>query len=109
MGKHQKHRIHENTTVTYDEVKAWLGNRELMVLNTFLAADKPLTDREALHQLFPGDNDMNKVRPRITSLVESNVLEESDKRRCVVTGMMVRTCLVSRNIEKPGQQQLLLE
>ena len=62
----------------------------------------PLTDREILRLLYgPGENDLNKVRPRITEMKCMGWLKECGKKKDGVSGKTVR---ISR-IKDPSEDR----
>ena len=85
MTKHAEHRMHVNSLEAYDACRAELDGRAALVLD-WIEQHGDATDREVMHGL--GFTDPNKVRPRITELVERGMLEESTKVR--EEGRMVR-------------------
>lgn len=48
-----------------------------------------MTDREVCYALQ--QSDMNYVRPHITRMLANGLLQEGPRRRCIVTGVLVRT------------------
>jgi|TARA_R110000765_G_scaffold46051_1_gene95115 hypothetical protein len=56
----------------------------------------PATDREVKSRL--GFDDMNMVRPRITSLLEDGYLDELAQIRCEKTNRLVRLVGLSKEV-----------
>lgn len=65
-----------------------LSRRKAAILQWLLANPRPWTDREIAAGM--GYYDMNAVRPRITELVQSGILEECASILCPITRKRVR-------------------
>ena len=73
--------MHQNSLESYREgTKGAFKTRSQAIFNTFYFGRKELTDREVLRALFPGSDDLNKIRPRVTELTKNGVLEEAGER-----------------------------
>lgn len=85
-----KKAVHPNSIDAYYSIS--LNRRQKEVLDIFERLPyEDITDREVLAMLG-GDQDMNRVRPRITELVnDKQVLTETGKKTCIKTGKKVRT------------------
>jgi len=82
---------HPNSHAAFDSILPTLGERHRRILHAYGAARR--TDREILYMVTGKiDGDPNKVRPRITELVEMGVLEECGSRTDDLTGRPVRLC-----------------
>lgn len=99
MSEHVSHRMHENSLASYEKARADLSTRAAQVWS-WVQQHGAHTDREIMAGL--GYSDPNKVRPRVTELVESGMLEEMAKRK--ENGRMVRVVCVPA--AKPVQQAL---
>lgn len=82
------HALHENSVASFRDLD--VSKREALILACYRLASVPLTDREVAERL--GFSEMNAVRPRITHLLEREMLYESRSVKCTVTGKSVRTC-----------------
>ena len=85
--------MHENSIKAFNELDT--ETRVARILGVYVAAAKPLTDREVANRL--GFDHPAEVRPRITDLVKADPpkLTECDGTKCVVTGKTVRTCRIA--------------
>ena len=85
-----KKAVHDNSIEAYRTIN--LSRRQKEVLDIFERFPyENMTDREVLAMLG-GDQDMNRVRPRISELVnDKQVLTETGKKICIKTGKKVRT------------------
>ena len=86
------HRMRSTSLEAYHEIQPTLGKRQMKVLDALRHmnshGDYP-TDLELTR--FMGYYDPNKVRPRRHELVESDLVEEYEKRRCKVSKKWVWT------------------
>jgi len=82
-----KRRVHPNSVASYYESLPALGKRAEEVLECY-RKHQQMTDRECMQEM--GYTDMNSVRPRITELIEADLLTEVRTIKCGVTGKMVR-------------------
>ncbi len=80
--------IHQNSKSSYDDIKPELSGRRKEIYLTMLRYMPVATDREIKDKM--GLNDMNSVRPRITELIKSGHLEETESTKCSVTNKTVR-------------------
>lgn len=80
--------IHQNSKSSYGDLKPELGGRQKQIYLTMLNHMPVATDREIKEKM--GLSDMNSVRPRITELIKSGHLEETDNTKCPVTNKTVR-------------------
>ena len=80
--------IRENSRSSYDDLKPELGGRQKQIYMTMLNHMPVATDREIKDKM--GLSDMNSVRPRITELIKSGHLEETESTKCPVTNKTVR-------------------
>lgn len=94
---HRHQDMHTNSIKAYREGQKPMGDRALSVLRLFAAGDA-MTDRQVLDRLYPGSDDLNRVRPRITELIDAGHLEECGAVTCSVTGKTVRVCRMTRGI-----------
>ena len=88
--------MHTNSLIAHKEITK-TGQRKTrrdLVQEVYQAQDK-LTDRMVLNVLFPGSDDCNKVKPRISELLLMGLLEECGKIRCPITGKQVRLVKVA--------------
>ena len=85
----EKEMIHPHSREAYQELD--LGKRQRLIIEIYKERSCPLTDRQVLSWIFGVSySDMNKVRPRITELIDKGVLEEKGKTTCAITGRTVR-------------------
>lgn len=81
--------IHPNSVSAYWQGRLELfGKRHQKVIAALRAARSPLTDREVM--IACGFSDPNAVRPRITELVDAEIVLEVDAVTCPVTRKTVR-------------------
>lgn len=91
--------IHENSVAAYNQERAKLSKRALLVC-AWVELHGPATDRQIMQGM--GFTDMNSVRPRITESVDAGQLVEIRSIRCPVTGKTVRV------VARPAKQLELL-
>jgi hypothetical protein len=84
---------HENSLEGHDALAKVLRGRRAEVM-AWLRSHGPATDREIAHGMFGESADMNQVRPRITELLDAQLLREVDRIEDAVTGMTVRRVAV---------------
>ncbi len=84
--KHRTHRMHANSL----DARGDTSQRRIDVLACYT---QPRTDRDVMRML--GFTDMNKIRPRITELVDAGALREVGTIKDDTTGRHVR--LVARS------------
>ena len=95
--------MHANSLLAYEMNGIALDKREKLVLAAYIELyPTPVSDRYIMEKL--GFTDMNAVRPRITSLRDKKVIEETGKMKCSITGQSVRHC---RLVHKDPQLRLL--
>ena len=80
--------VHANSITAYHSLN--LSERETVIMSAFLDSIAPLTDRECMFTL--GFQETNQCRPRITELIEKNLLEECGTAIDSTTGKSVRIC-----------------
>jgi len=80
--------IRETSTDSYNKIKQTIGERQEIVLRSFMA-NGASTDYEIAYVL--GYTDPNKVRPRRFELVKMGYMIESKKRECSISGRKVFT------------------
>jgi hypothetical protein len=73
---HDSHRMHENSLEAYRECKPALMTRAQAIM-AWICGRGAVTDRQVMAGM--GFSDPNKVRPRITELVEAGELVECGK------------------------------
>ena len=86
--------IHPHSVQAFASIDATLAERQLAVLKAYQLAARPITDRQCLALVHPGSSDLNRVRPRITELVDLGFLVESGSAIDGQTGRKVRLCAV---------------
>lgn len=80
---------HANSINAREAIKTDAQRRCEMIIN-YLVRQGPSTDRQVLNGLFPGREDMNLVRPRISDLIRVGTLIEHSEVRDPKTGRKVR-------------------
>lgn len=75
---HTSHRMHEHSVRAYRESIEAMNRRAKMVYGLLMQTGRPMTARQILAALYPGQHDPNLVRPRITDLKKELFLEEYD-------------------------------
>ena len=81
--------VHENSMESFDKLDR--ASRRKVVLEVYIKSPSPMTDRQVAEKL--SFSDMNKVRPRITELVqEGQLFEMLEKHYDTVTKRNVRLC-----------------
>ena len=99
-----KHSMHENSIEAYEELRNSLNHRQDRILA--LIERKPhSTDREIL--IAYGGTEMNQVRPRISELIDKELVQESGNRKCPQTKRTVRT-LKAIDYNNPLQMNLAI-
>lgn len=86
MGDHPHHQMHANSLAALGSLDC--GERERLIIDAYVAAGLPQTDRQIAERL--GFDDMNKVRPRISDLIDDLILREVGSTKDHVTGKKVR-------------------
>jgi len=89
-------RMSMRSIMTHDRRKDEFGGRKLMILDCLRVRGRPLTAREILGDLFPGSDDLNRVRPRISEMVKAGDLVEALERVDAVTGETVAAFWLGR-------------
>lgn len=79
-------------------------SRVMEILETVKNAGKPLRDFDVLERLFPGSDDLNLVRPRLTELHQAGFLVEGPPMRNKSNTRNVRTSVPA---DTELQQRLL--
>lgn len=82
-----------------NEVAPTLGVRQVLVLEAFEAMGGDLTNAELARAL---EWSINRVTPRVHELRQSGILEESQRRRCRVTGRQVHAWKPSSHPKVPA-------
>ena len=83
--------LHEHSLAARENNEAELHGRKALILDCLRIRNRPLTDRQILEDLYPGSDDMNRVRPRITELIRERRLVEDMEIEDPKTGERVRT------------------
>jgi hypothetical protein len=99
---HTAHRMHDNSLAAHRKERPKLSTRAERIYS-WVGGHGLSTDRDVLRGL--NYSDMNQVRPRITELVDANLLEEVDKVRCPITHHSVRRVRVRTTT--PAQLELI--
>lgn len=89
MTAHASHAMHAHSLEAYASLD--LSKREALVLSAFLAANCPLSDKEAAARL--GFDHRSRVQPRISDLVRKGLLCEIAAAKDPQTGISVRVCM----------------
>lgn len=84
---HDEHRIHSHSRAAYAEFDKMTRKEQVLLAYQALGT---ATDREVRD--WCGYQEMNAVRPAITSMVETGELVEQSSTRCETTGRPVRLC-----------------
>jgi hypothetical protein len=72
---------HDNSLEAFRAEVNTFSRRTRLIYDTYRNSASPMSDRQVLHSIFgPDENDMNKVRPRITKLRDDGWLEEVGSR-----------------------------
>jgi len=85
--------MRENSLLAYYSNMDVFSKREQSILGWLMMHEGAYTDRQIKDGMSLAD--MNHVRPRITNLVDMNVLEEVDHVKCRVTKRRVRVVALS--------------
>jgi hypothetical protein len=80
--------MHPNSILAYKETKEERERRKQDILRVYELSTRPIIDREVCERL--GFFDMNKVRPRITEMIQERKLRQVGKRKDHVTRKSVR-------------------
>jgi hypothetical protein len=94
-NKHDEHKMHSNSLEAWKVLKT--TERRKKVIEVYEKYGEK-TDREVCKLL--GFTEMNRVRPRITELLDTGVLVEVGRVKCKTTGIRVRVCDLSSNRKK---------
>ena len=85
---------HPNSVEAYHGLN--LGERQQIIFDIFKDAGKSLTDRQVYNKIYRSyAGDLNKVRPRITELVqmEGSPIKECGDTVCSFSDRKVRVCM----------------
>jgi hypothetical protein len=86
--------VHPNSAKAHREEHAKLAGRAKMILRWFeircSIGNVGMSDRDVKDALFGVTADMNRVRPRITELIDLGLLKETGKVKDSLTGKTVR-------------------
>ena len=88
MSAHAQHAMHAHSRLAHNVVRQSLPARQAEVYGAVLTLGRG-TDRQIATLL--GYSDLNRVRPRITELLQEGALIEHHATRCKVTRRLVRT------------------
>ena len=91
--------MHLNSLFAFKQIVSdgSLNSRLLDVLECVRNSPKPLRDWDVLQKLFPGREDLNLVRPRLSELHESGHLEEGPVMLSHNGNRNVRTSIATNN------------
>lgn len=92
MAKHRAHRMHGNSLAAFRDLD--IGQRKMQILSVHVRSCRALTDRDVARRL--GMADMNGVRPRITEMIDAEILRQSGSTVDEETGRTVRLVEVCR-------------
>lgn len=92
--------MHANSLACYRAEEGRLSKRAAAIL-AWITEAGPRTDRQVMQGM--GFTDMNAVRPRITELIDANLLMEVGDVTCPTTGKRVRRV----DIRRPRQLDLI--
>lgn len=98
MTRHATHDVHPNSRISFAALD--LAERESLVINAYLLAGVPLTDRQVAERL--GLTDMNGCRPQISRLIDRAWLMESGSVKDEATNRRVRACSPTSLARKGG-------
>lgn len=94
--------MHCNSLLAYwSGEEGMFGKRELLVLD-YIKRHGPCTDREVMAGL--GATDPNFTRPRISGLIDKEVLEEVGEIQCPITHKTVRIVAIARDPRLPQRE-----
>jgi hypothetical protein len=89
--------VHPNSIASYHAIDD-LGERQRRVYRAVQAMNEitgACTDRQVLRYLYGEDTDnINRVQPRITELIQMGLIREAGNTTCGFTGRSVRTLLI---------------
>jgi len=91
--------IHENSRQAIKEIttSGERKNRAEQILDIFKEYGFPMTDRGVLMRLFPGSDNLNLVRPRITELINKGQLQEVGNVMDFKTQKQVRSVYLTKD------------
>ena len=107
MSKHTTHKIRRNSQMAYAELDK--ATRANAVFSMYLKHGA-LTDREVRDYLRL--QEMNAVRPAITTLIDEGRLVECGHTKCVMTNRTVRLCCVANGTpvqKKPRTRTAIMQ
>lgn len=96
MSRHPSHRMHGNSLQAYHGSD--FTPRERAILDVLRASPEPMTDRAIALRL--GFSDLNAVRPRISEMLEGEILAEGGTVECAVSGKHVRTVKIANPVQE---------
>ena len=76
LGGHAEHQMHGNSLAARVSTRKETAERKAAIIQCLTSAGHSMTDRQILNALFPGREDMNLVRGRISDLKKDGILRE---------------------------------
>jgi hypothetical protein len=89
-------RMSMRSIMAHDRREDEFGGRKRLIMDCLKLRRRPLTAREILADLFPGSDDLNRVRPRISEMVKSGDLVEAYEQVDAATGETVAAFWLGR-------------
>lgn len=91
--------MHDNSLAALKEINedGTKKRRADAIIEIFKQHIYPLTDRTILKKLFPGSDNLNLVRPRITEAIKKGILREVGTVQDFATGKKVRMVTITNN------------
>jgi hypothetical protein len=89
-------RMAMRSAMIHEEHEQEFRGRKRLILDCLRIRNRPMTDRQILNDLFPGRDDPNLVRPRISDLIREGALIEAAEQVDEKTGETVRTVWLGR-------------
>lgn len=99
MSTSNRRRLHINSLEAFYEGQEKLFDKREKEVLSALRRKGPMTDREVMFELC--FEEPNAVRPRITTLIDDNVLEQVGKKKDAITGKTVRIVRIRANPFRP--------
>ena len=87
-------RIHCHSIEAYHEERKKLSRRAKDILAFVKTNGSPMTDRHIKDAMFGREADMNRVRPRITELIDMGFLQQYGNTKDALTGKTVRVVML---------------
>jgi repressor of nif and glnA expression len=98
--KEDPRKMHCHSIKAYHEEHPKLSKRAAEILKFLKDIQHGMTDRQVKDAMYGQNADMNRVRPRITELIEVGLLVQVNQAKDQLTGKTVRVVEVNRAVQR---------